>query len=795
MPYPRLYAANAAVNTYGFETLGIGTLSDVISCVVTEERNGEYELEMEYPVGGIHYSDIMVDRLVMCKANESGSQQIFRIYKIEKPIDGKTTIYAEHISYLLTKAVVMPFAATTASAAFTSIQNNVIWQSNNINFKTFPFIFETDNISAGTCVTETPMTVRSMLGGVEGSILDAFGGEYEFDNFKVILHNARGTDGNVYLRYGKNITDLTNTDDISDVYTGIVPYWKGSLRKSVTNSDGNKTTESYDSIVYLTDKVLWSNHTSNYAYPLAAVVDFSSEIDSDCADIIETDSDGNETTTYYTTETDIRKQLTTLANEYLINNKGWESSENIEVSFINLWDTPEYANFAALQRVQLCDTVHVVYPKLGIEATTKVIKTKFNVLKDRYDSIELGETKSSLTSSVVKSSSEIQGRLDATTDSINQELNTAKTALTQEISSAKSYATDMINGKLDNLCGVGNGYFYFQRDASGKIYQLDIAKDESRSGYLIRMNQSGIGFSKNGGQSYDVAITIDGHINASYIDTGSLRAGIIKTGILKDASGNTTWDLDKGTLTSKKLAILSTNFNLTSDGTLTAKNGTFSGKIASSSGTIGGFTINSKSLYNNKTGLGVSTGDGVYIGTDGISIGNNSEWDGSPTLQVGHATDFNYVGVAMLTFYRKGGKTCGSFSWKEEKGKDWVGWNSNMYISDYLSCMDIDIRANSDERLKEDIEPLPVDESKRLILNVAPRRYRFKKRPETLRHGLIAQDVLQYTSDDALVHEDQESGMYGLNYFDVIADLINVVQDQERRIKVLEEALNAVNNS
>lgn len=281
-------------------------------------------------------------------------------------------------------------------------------------------------------------------------------------------------------------------------------------------------------------------------------------------------------------------------------------------------------------------------------------------------------------------------------------------------------------------------------------------------------------------------LTNNGATQGIYLSGGKvyINASYVATGILKDTSGNTTWNLATGALSSKKLSIASTNFTLTEAGVITAK-----------SGTIGGFAITSTSIQNAKTGLGVSKGDGVYVGTDGIAVGNNSGWDGSPVLQVGHASGFNYVGVSLLSFYRKGGNTCGSFSWKEEKGSDWLGWNQNLYVSNYISCMDIDIRANSDERLKEDIEPLPVDESKRLILNVAPRRYRFKKRPETLRHGLIAQDVLQYTSDDALVHEDQESGMYGLNYFDVIADLINVVQDQERRIKVLEEALNAVNNS
>lgn len=41
-----------------FTTQGLGALSAAISCTVTEERNGIYELEMEYPMIGVHYGEI-----------------------------------------------------------------------------------------------------------------------------------------------------------------------------------------------------------------------------------------------------------------------------------------------------------------------------------------------------------------------------------------------------------------------------------------------------------------------------------------------------------------------------------------------------------------------------------------------------------------------------------------------------------------------------------------------------------------------------------------------------------------
>lgn len=763
MSYPRLYVANAAVSQYGFENLGLGTLSDAISCTVTEERNGKYELEMEYPVGGIHFSDITVDRLIMCKANESSSQQIFRIYKIEKPIDGTVTVYAEHISYLLSNVVVMPFAeVNSATEAFNAIKNNLIWQEDNANFPEFPFIFDTDNTDSGSVVLEKPSTVRSLLGGTDGSILDAIGGEYEFNNFTVKLWKSRGSDKDIYLRYGKNITDLTDTSDISSVYTGIVPYWKGTLRKKTTDSDGNESTESYDSIVYLNDKVLWSDNTTNYAYPLASVVDFSSNIDSDVADVVETNEDGNEETTYYTTEDDIRKELQTLAENYISTNKGWEPSDNIEVSFINLWDTQEYKNFSVLQRVNLCDTVHVIYQKLGVEVTMKVITTEYNVLLDRYDSIELGEPKSSFTTSVANSTSE-------TDNKIQQAVSEAKS----EIQKAKDESTDFVNGKLNNLCGVGGGYVYFNRDAAtGKIDEIYIADKEDRSQNLIRMNMRGIYYSTDGGQTYHTGWRIDGVFYADCIAAGTLKADIIKTGYLSDVKGNFYLDMVNGNLV--------------------MKNGEFQGKITSESGKIGGFVLTNSALEYNKTGLGLNAGTGVYIGTGGISIGNVSDWGGCPVISVDTSSSYKSVMISSLRFYRNGGESCGAFMWTGKSSEpDWLNWNNNLEVSGHLTCNDIEEKGNSDERLKQDIETIPLDESKRLIMGVTPKRFRFKDRPEKLHHGLIAQDVLKHTSDEAIVHLNDE--YYGLQYKELIADLINVVQDQEKRIRELEEKLNANN--
>lgn len=571
---PRLFPADEATKSNAFRTNGIGGLGDAISCIVTEEKNGQYELELVYPVDGIHFSEIENDMLIMAKPNETSNEQIFRIYKMEKPINGQVTINAEHISYLLTRAVMLPFEAGSASGAFQDIQSNVLWETSNPNFPTFPFTFWTNHSKEGEIKSDVPKTVRSILGGEEGSILEAVHGEYEFDNFTVKLHEHRGVETKIVLRYGKNITDLNATDDIANVYTGILPYWKGTITKYtgtdepkedrdsegniikdengepmmhdeevwedeevmlylenyvtdvsdsksthggfeanvVVNTDSFKTEDDQNPPVKLENKVVWSDHTTDFAYPMAKVVDFSSEFEWE----EETkDEDGN---TVKTSVTPNREQvidaMIAASKKYVIDNNGWKPASNVEVSFVNLWDTEEYKDVAAMERVNLCDTVTVRYPKLNVDVKMKVVKTVYNVLLNRYDSVELGEAESNLDHAGSTISSSVKS------DSVRD-------AVASDIQAAVDLATQLITG------GLG-GYVVINKNASGKPNEILImdSPNKSTAVNVIRMNKNGIGFSngKGYGGPYESAWTIDGSFNANFITTGELIGRTIRTG-------------------------------------------------------------------------------------------------------------------------------------------------------------------------------------------------------------------------------------------------------------------------
>lgn len=495
---PILYEGNET----NFITNGLGRLTDAISCKVIEERNAMYELEMKYPITGVHYSDIRENRIILAQPHDGGLTEPFIIYKISRPLDGIITVNAEHISYMLSRMVVSPFAAGSIQEVFSNLPNNVT--------PTCPFSFTTDVTTAGGYHIDTPRSARDMLSGEEGSILDVYGrGDYEFTRWNVILRQNRGNDNGVTLRYGKNITALNNTLDMTEVYTGIYPYW----------SDGETT-------IILPEKVVLSTHASDYPYQIIKPVDFSADYE----------------------EAPSVAQLRAKAQSYVTNNEGWKLRNNITVSFVQLWNTEEYKDIAALERVNMCDIVHVVYSKLGVDFTTQVVRTDYDVLQERYNSITLGDTYFTLN------------------NFFDEEIASSEESQSSHMQKAIARATKLIQG------GLG-GHVVFNTNADGEPQEILImdTDDISTAVNVIRMNLNGIGFSTTGYNGpFTTAWTIDGHFVADFIDTGTLTANIIKSGVLQDEGGNTVFNLATGALSSKNLTIDSTYFKLKNNGEITS---------------------------------------------------------------------------------------------------------------------------------------------------------------------------------------------------------------------------------
>jgi phage minor structural protein len=266
------------------------------------------------------------------------------------------TVFAHHITYRTTKMVVMPFTADSLSGALTGLRENSV--------TTCPFTFWTDKTVSAAFSVKEPVSMRSRLAGTEGSILDVFGtGEYEWDKFQIKLHLHRGSDTGVVVKYGKNITDIKKTTDATNLWTGVCPFWHG------LDPDTQE-----ELLITLPERAVYADTVDDYAYEMVIPLDLTAEYQ----------------------EPPSVETLRARANTYIEANVARSMPTSIEVSFIALWQTEEYKDIAELQRLRLCDTLTVQYTKLGIRNTAKIVKTVYNVLLERYDSLTIGETKENL---------------------------------------------------------------------------------------------------------------------------------------------------------------------------------------------------------------------------------------------------------------------------------------------------------------------------------------------------------------------------------------------------------------
>lgn len=474
-----------------FTSNGLGRLADAVDCTVWEERNGAYELVMTYPVTGVHFDEIRHSRIIYAEPADGKRAQPFRIYSIGKPLNGLTEIKAEHSSYQMSHIPVEPFTAQSVTGALQTLKSSAAEEC--------PFEFWTDKSTTAAFKVKVPSSMRSLLGGQKGSILDVYGGEYEFDGYTVKLHNARGTDRGVTLRYGKNITDIRQEENITNTYTGVMPYWLGTSTDEVGSDE---------TLVMLPEKVLHSQNAAQFPYQRTIPLDLSSEFE----------------------DKPTEEQLRTRAQSYMTANNIGIPHVSINVSFIALWQTEEYKNIANLERVNLCDTVTVEFPKLGISAKAKVVKTEYDVLKGKYKSIEIGDVRTNLGRTLVD---DMEESIDQATENL-----ASKSFLQKSV----ERATKLITG------GLG-GYVVMKLNTDGQPEEILImdTPDTGTAVNVIRMNRNGIGFSTGGYEGpFISAWTIDGHFVADFIDTGTLQANLIKTGRLQDAANTNYWDMSTG---------------------------------------------------------------------------------------------------------------------------------------------------------------------------------------------------------------------------------------------------------
>lgn len=763
---------------------GLGILNDALDCKVVEERNGVYELQMSYPASGIHAGDILERRILKAKPNFTDDPQLFRIYKIGKVLGGAFTVYARHISYDLSGK---PISTGTA--------NNIVAAFNLLHGQATNYTFYTDKSTQANFKITEPSSVRSWLGGKEGSILDVFGtAEYKYDNYTVNCLSSRGTNRGVEVRYGKNLLSLSQERDSSNIITAIIAYWKNSETNDVVIGNSISTGVTLD-------------------VPNVKTLDCSQDFE----------------------EAPTVAQLDAKANEYLGGNNVSTPTRSITLNFLQIGTLKD--------RVDLCDTVKIIYEDFGIEATAKCIKTTWDVIKEKYVSIELGEPKTNITDTIISNAKETASK-------------PSTTAMAQAIDSATSLITGNQGGNLIIHDSNNDGM-------PDELLVMNTA-DISTATKVWRFNLNGLGYSSTGySGTYGLALTMDGAIVATKITTGTLdcskitvthlSASSIDTGIITDKAGKNSWNMTTGAakFTSLNIEIggqekaLTTVLNGKCDNNqVRTKFAADATSVTISSGTV---TFNSNTFVVNSTNFSVSnTGvvkasdfsanaaikfynsnwttkyaefgaitsggqtfpalylnhsDGtsrvkIYSSYSGVGTVETYQSDGSKALELGtasgggiinayafHSSDIVAKFGTALTIVPGGSYGYAGFvtlyDFSVTQTINLGGANGN------IRC--VSLTQTSSRKTKKNIKPM-TDEEGMKVLSLTPVTYDFKEEIRgTNMRGFIAEDVNEIIPE---LVQKVDGELPAMDYLEVIPYLLKVCQLQEKRIKDLEDKNN-----
>ena len=459
-----------------FDNNGIGVLTDAITSKVVRELNGQYELMLKYPDTGLHAEFITDRHIIMAKPDPVTDPQPFRIYRVNPVSKGTITAYARHIAYDTMGIPCVPFSASSCSDAVNGLSVNAVTAC--------PFVFSTDKDVAGNLDVDVPKSIWGIMGGSAGSILDRYGGEYDFDRYNIALHTRLGADRGVSIRYGKNLSTLEQDRNCADVYTGVFPYWK-----------------SYDGeTVMLQERIINAGGTYNFVRILP--LDLSQKFDAAPSE----------------------EQLREATEKYMVNNQIGVPDVSWTVQFVQLEQTEEYKGMALLERVLLGDTVSVVFPRMNVNASARAVKIDYDPILERYNSVTLGKVKANLAATIVKQQQEISKKPDETV------------------------MTAIVANLGDSITGAKGGAVRFlDSDGDGLPDELYIA-DNPNPNLAVkvwRYNYQGWAASTNGYNGpFKMGATLSDGLLADFVTAANLTAGTIRS---QDAE-TFFLDLDNGIL-------------------------------------------------------------------------------------------------------------------------------------------------------------------------------------------------------------------------------------------------------
>lgn len=549
-----------------FDTNGIGLLGETVDCTVIRELNGQDELDLQYPVDGLHFSSIDFNCIILAKPDPVTDPQPYRVYGKSNPTKaGIVTFYARHVAYDTKGITVSPFVAYSCADACQNLKTNATTEC--------PFDFWTDKDTSAEMVVKAPTSIWTLLGLSDGSVLKTFGGEREFDRWKITVRDRVGTNRGVSIRYGKNLETLEQDANCANCYTGVHPFWSGT--------DGT--------LVELPEKVLHAE--GDYGYTRIMPLDLSNVWQ----------------------EAPTEEQIREYSVQYMVDNEIGKPEVSLTVSFIPLEKTEEYKDTAILEQVLLGDTVNTVFPKLKLDVLARAVATRYKPIPEKYENVTVGSVRSSFSDTVARQ---------------NQELEKKPTM---------TVMNNIISKLADSLTGVKGGSIRFlDTDGDNMPDELYIADnpDPNFAVKVWRFNYEGWASSRSGyAGPFTMGATLADGLLAEFVTAAHLIAGTIQS---KDPDAFFL-DLDNGILRIKALDKLSEDFaalKVDSDAISISVQKLLSDGVTSITTTTG-YTFNADGLWISKlgqeivnrldhTGMYVSRGDKIMLqaNADGVEMEN-----------------------------------------------------------------------------------------------------------------------------------------------------------------------------
>ena len=442
-----------------FTNNGLGYLKDIISASVVDTLNGDYSLTFEYPMNAKLSEYLVEGNYVRCKVAD-GSYQIFMITNVIKTYE-TYKIQAKHVFYkLLYNFLEDVYPQNLQCQDFL----NWILTHTQYNNEFVGYSNITSTTKTARYIRKNP--VEAILGSDDNTMVNLYGGEIKRDNFKIYFNNRVGNDEGLKLIFGKNITGININIDNTNCYTRIMPL-------------------GYDALM-LPEKYIDSSLINAYPFPRIAIYTFD-----------DVKYDPNDEEAYHTLNDAYDALRAKVAELY---DAGIDKPQvSISVDWLELSKTNQYHNYAGLERVHLGDTIYANI--LGVDFTTRVVKTTYNPLNDTIEKFEIGSIQATIASSM-NNMVKVLKNVDAAS------------ILTQ----AQQNATSLITQAM-------GGYVY---KTNSELYIMDTDNPQTAE-KVWRWNINGLGYSSTGiNGPYGIAMTMDGSIVADYITTGTLNTNVIQ---------------------------------------------------------------------------------------------------------------------------------------------------------------------------------------------------------------------------------------------------------------------------